>query len=598
MPRVEVVCRKREREWVLCLQISPEMGEPRPRVLQGGSLLDADEQWGGCWLLKSVSQEVQVQWTEDGQYAGDHIELRNQECLLFKLAGESKSEGRRVRHPSTGPYLAVVNKIWERDTERSGAPLAEPESVNISSLSAHYFSIDDPSHDVIAFRTPRGPCEIRPQSTRFALAGNQIEDANRVMGPLFGEDPPGLRADSKEDWAKVGIIVVGEEGGGTGRWRTDFRPDPHRVEQMLPAEVAERKSGWYFVRIYDKNDQLVESMDFRFLSPLTSIEVRSGPPVPASAGHTLAEIILKHSEVLRIARDETTSCNIKIENGPQETALTVPANPECDLSKWSATASVGSPVQLHILVERVWWNTGDESKSPSTWTDRPVVLHRETLSASSTAALWLRTPAPRWAIATSAGFEESRRRPYPIRVGKATVGIPLRDFADSPEAQARDLARSLFVWIESRRVQPGISFAAIRLLATIRVTAIKKNAWAEAEISEGTGKVTVDGSPLAEYFKPAPPRAKAFLQRLLGMARDSGVMDRIDIMVRVARDGWDDGKRQDDRRTTRQYKAAIHALAKALAKVDPGLGVSLRQAGYGKVRSARQKPTFGGGAVL
>ena len=95
----------------------------------------------------------------------------------------------------------------------------------------------------------------------------RLEDAGENIGPLFSK-PPNILSVGSQAWREIKTIVVGEEGSGRGRWRTEFSPDSDRVDQDLPPEILDKRGGWYFLRFYDGNDDLAESLDFRFLSGL------------------------------------------------------------------------------------------------------------------------------------------------------------------------------------------------------------------------------------------------------------------------------------------------------------------------------------------
>lgn len=61
-----------------------------------------------------------VRWVED-EVA---IAIGQESYLLFKLTVQGE-EGRRVKSPSSGSYLAIVPEDWERDEVLSGiAPYA------------------------------------------------------------------------------------------------------------------------------------------------------------------------------------------------------------------------------------------------------------------------------------------------------------------------------------------------------------------------------------------------------------------------------------------------------------------------------------------
>ena len=65
---------------------------------------------------------------------------------------------------------------------------------------------------------------------------------------------------SPELFIIVGVIVVGKEGRGKNRWRTQYVPNVNLIENELPQEIADQHGGWYFLRIYDNRDDLLESL--------------------------------------------------------------------------------------------------------------------------------------------------------------------------------------------------------------------------------------------------------------------------------------------------------------------------------------------------
>ncbi|HXG25002.1 MAG TPA: hypothetical protein VNJ09_10630, partial [Chthonomonadales bacterium] len=261
----EIVCWQRERKWWLGVEVpipDEHLEIACMEVVQEGAPLSQDNYQEGCWRLEKVIGDVFVQWNGEEQV----ISLRNGNYLLFKIYNQDY--GRRVKAPSTGSYLMVVPSDWVRDEELSGPPPVEPEPVVIHGYQAHYFYLGKNDKRKIAFHVPgEKPVIIKPKTPRFELIGNRIEDAREDIGPLFGEQPPQIRTTNSSEWNDVSAIVVGEEGRGKNKWRTSFSPD-HEQTQDIPTEVASRKGGWYFLRFYDHNDELIESLDFRFLAGL------------------------------------------------------------------------------------------------------------------------------------------------------------------------------------------------------------------------------------------------------------------------------------------------------------------------------------------
>ena len=87
-------------------------------------------------------------------------------------------------------------------------------------------------------------------------------------------------------------------------------------EQTLPKDIEKWKVGWYFVRIYDTNDDPIESLDFRFASGLKGVNVSSHTFLPGSDGHlpVLVEFIHEPGWVVQCADSNANSLNFEFED--------------------------------------------------------------------------------------------------------------------------------------------------------------------------------------------------------------------------------------------------------------------------------------------
>ena len=112
--------------------------------------------------------------------------------LIFKMRKNWKGLGRVVRRPTAGYYLAIVPCEWKRDEEMSGSAPIAPENVQISGYKAHFFALRQNENTSIAFIDANG-----------------------------------------------GRIVIGEEGSGRNRWRTQFSPQESMIDQKMP-DVEEK----------------------------------------------------------------------------------------------------------------------------------------------------------------------------------------------------------------------------------------------------------------------------------------------------------------------------------------------------------------------
>lgn len=583
----EIVCWKRERQWLLMVEVPEEfLGNSNLTILQNDLSLSQDESEETCWRLRQLHSDVTVCWNEDGAVQEAKVELGHDDYLLFKLSG--LDQGRLVKFPSSGLYLVIAPEAWERDEELSGPAPVAPEPVLFTGYRAHFFDLEKGGDQKIAFRLPDREMKIiESKAPRFELIGSGIGDASEHIGPLFGESPPRIRALDAQAWSSVRTIIVGEEGRGRNRWRMSFSPDPDQTEQDLPPDVADRKGGWYFLRFYNSDDDLIESLDFRFLSALRGIRLHQPLHLPARDGHESACVEFLHEADCAV-QPVTDLTNIQIERQGDKTILTVPPNSACDESRWSVGAAGGPRVEVTINVERIWWAVGEENNLPAEWHDRPVVLSREDLKATSSKALWLQLPKRRWVDRVLVGFERSKARPYSVKVTERTVAIPLREFGDYPEVSDLTQECNMRLWIKrDHRELEGVLAAIpashmpvpspIVPSGTQRWVGLgrKKTAIAKAVIQNGAAKVEVNGRGVDEYFRQTPRKAKQFLERLLDLKEVREVLSRMEVNITV------EGSSPT---TMRQAKAVANAIARALMSYDHNLTRVLKQAGFGGVK--------------
>lgn len=592
--RPEIVCWKEGWSWILGVEVPEDLLEdPDLSVLQDGAPLTLDESCEGRYRLRRASGKVEVSWSETVEEDRREIDLADEgrAYLLFKMRGQWQGLGRRVRQATSGWCLIVVPDDWERDEEVSGPPPVNPEPVSIDGYQAHFFYLSRDDARKIAFVTPGGEkIEIETRATRFELIGTPLNDSREDVGPLFGGGPPRIRALYERGWRNVGTVIVGEEGGGKRGWRTQFSPDGDQVEQYLPNEVAKRGSGWYFVRFYDTNDNLLESLDFRFMSALQEIRIPDHPSLPSAEGHTVVDLEFLHLSDCEVQLTDGPADSLQITHEDQKTSVTIPPNPAWDETYWIIGPKGGRPqVEVTILVERVWWASGEEDTVPPEWTDRPLTLSRDCFAATSNKAIWLRFPRPRWVDKVDVGFDRSKSRPYRVEVGRRELAIPLHHFGDSVEIEERQQEHLFKVWIEPK--DAGCNEGIIGVIpAEQPIVPVlpeeemlrqwvgwgrKKTAVAKAVLWPGSGRITVNGQPLWQYFDGAPRKAKGFLRRLFDLAEVNQALAQMDVAITV----WGSSPT-----TTQQAKATAHAVAKALISYDNGMKKLIKQEGFGGIK--------------
>lgn len=448
-PRPEIVCRKQLREWIIGVEIPEDiLQDGLVTVFQNGASLEASTR--GFYPLAALSKDVRIEVNDGGVTPlSSEIPLGDDDWLLFKLSGEQLKQGRRVEQVSSGFYLAIVPEDWERDEERAGSPPVAPEAVVLEGYQAHFFDVADSSSSCIAFREPNGKSVvIGSPGAQFCLVGEQIPDASERIGPLFGAKPPRVKI-LNADWSKVRTIVIGDEGSGEHRWRKSFEPDPSQEEQELPPEVMERLAGWYFLRFYDDNEDLIDSLDFRFVAGLRGISVPKADPMPDRDGHAQQRVDIFHDAEYTVTLLDPNDPDVLVERCAKGTIVRIPPKAECDETCWAICPldGRGQDVKLTILIKRVWWALGADHEEPKHWQDRPIEVTREYFAAQSNMGIWLRFPKPRWVGNVSAGFFPEGSRQFPVRVGDRTAHIPLRDFSGAGELENRGREHEFKFWL-------------------------------------------------------------------------------------------------------------------------------------------------------
>lgn len=576
----EIVCWKKDRQWMIGVEIPEEyLNYPDLAILQNGSALERDESREACWQLEQASGNVLVRWVEGEDVQDTEIAYGLEDYLLFKLSGQNQNEGRRILSPSLGWHLVITPEDWNCNEVLSGPPRIAPEPVAFQGYRAFFFISEKGEDSKIAFLTPTGESVIiESKASKFELIGTRLNDTTQNIGPLFGQKPPMIRVPVREVWKDVGTIVVGEEGGGKRRWRKAFFPIPENREQDLPPEITKRKGGWYFLRFYDTNDDLIESLDFRVVIPLRDIKILQSSSFPSDDGHESARIELHHESNCTIQPADDLAKKIQIEKKDNRTILTIPPDPIYDETRWLVGYGRPRQVQATFLVERIWWAIDKEETPPSKWVDDLLTLQSDDFSATSNRALWIRFPRKRWINRVQVGFERVRGRPYLVKVTEREIAIPLREFGDCQELSEQDRDHFLTIWIE--RDKESIEGSVAILPASMgSILCIgwgrKKRATAAAVLRGGNGVIKVNGRVVDEYFAKSPFKARQFLQRLLELPEIRQLLNQMEVFIEV---------KGSSPNTIQQVKASTHALARALMKYEPDSIQLLERAGFGGVK--------------
>lgn len=447
--RPEIVCWLQGMTWVVGVEVPEELQLPSLQVWQPPDVaLEEEGSRSGRWRLKQPLEAVEFIATEPDEIRAMPLAIPAVPYRIFKVIGTHGTRGRAVRQGSAGRFLVVVPESWRWDEELSGLSTSTAEYVSPGTCRAHHVDLPLDAGRALAFNTLDGDCVRIPcAGQRFDLVGVRIDDASEEAGPLFVGEPPQLRwsVGITED-AAIATIVVGEEGL-TGRQR-GWRVHGERFDD-LRLTIAGRRAGWFFVRLYDSRDELVESLDFRFVADLDAIDVEACSPVPSIEGHPPARIRFRHGRGCSV-RSGSPSLIVK-DLLPDGSTVIVPPDTQFDETLWLIGPVNGPHADVTVLVERVWWahvNEGEETNRLQ-WTDRRLKLSREDFKATSVTAISLRVPRQGWADEVQIGFEAARSRSVHLGASERECVVPLRDLGESREVEEQAAAR-LSIWLTPR----------------------------------------------------------------------------------------------------------------------------------------------------
>jgi len=451
----EVVCWQQYRQWFLGIEIPDHSDLFDLEILQGNEKLckTTDERW----MLTSIDSNIEFTSSSLDQKAKIRLAEKDNPYLLFKLTGQNQKWGRRVRYATTGTFLVVVPDMWTRNEELSGVPQVPPIQCHLVGFQAHLFNVDSEIDSLIAFYTSEGnPVKIPNRLSQFELVGPLIEDANEAMGPLFGTSMPKLRCRDGLDWGNITTVVIGEEGENHSGWRTSFIPNREVVIQDLGEPMQTRQSGWYFIRLYDTNEDLAESLDFRFALTLENIVIAPHSALPGKQGHADVRIEVHHAKNSSIRLIRPRDIQLPTNTSDRGTIVDVPPNPNADKTDWNLLVEKNPKVYLSFLVERVWWSICEQDVTPqqNNWTDKSIVLSPLYLVATSKHFLRIRFPRRRWTKEVRVGFEQWGARVYRVEVTRQEVEIPLNHFEGTSECEDSSKDHSLKLWINNLAEQP------------------------------------------------------------------------------------------------------------------------------------------------
>ena len=383
-------------------------------VRQNGESLKEES---GYHRLPSFSDQLTVIYANGRKI---NVAFFEDKPLIFKLSRHWKGIGRMVSGITSGHYIVIAPEQWER----KGHVPVTPDGCSDSRFMAHYFHRDKiTSSDIGGFQR----YEFSLLKSGYELIGKRVFDDSEG-GDLFVGTVPTLRTPQQVSHARTGSE---DENGWRGE---NFRPD----EQAL-SEILNNRQGRFFIRIYDKNVELLDSGEFRYLRDLNEIRIDGEPYtndtilLPASSGYVPVTVGFVGANGANIRPTLPPDLNQVTLQGSE-----LIVNPHPDANKIACMLrSESGCVNIVIDLPFVWWRMESDGDGPDGWRDKPLVMSRQEFRdhAFGEAAVRLRLN-PR-IKSVRVGFNDESGQSYRRDANNRDLLIPLVDFVDYSQIDKR-----------------------------------------------------------------------------------------------------------------------------------------------------------------
>lgn len=362
-------------------------------LFQNNSILEKCYNACNCWILKYLNKDIIAKYKINDSEIANSFKLSEKPYLIFKLLGDNLNYGLMVSNLYFGTYAIVVQNNFKYSEASNARLLADPEATGVYNCSVYLFDINNGA-SICFIDNNNEIIKIYAKKNSFYLEGNLIENSIENYGPLFGGKSPEIKAISDNIWLDIDSIIIGEEGPGKGKWRKIIYPTLGENPLSISDAFPDKANGWYFIRIYNKEKELVESLDFRFVSALKKIEFCE-QSFTTNNQNIVGEskVILLHDSYIDIKSVDSQNC-FKIEHlSDERTIISIPLIPIYDLTNWVICQDNEKNIPLRIILDRIWWSISDDDQHPPVdWINTKTQVKKSELTAQSSKTIWIKVP--------------------------------------------------------------------------------------------------------------------------------------------------------------------------------------------------------------
>lgn len=495
----------------------------------------------------------------------EEMTIEPDRIMLFKITTENV--GRFVGRLTNGTYLLLIPKGWSLVPETAGSRA----KVGVTDHIGWVLPIEDSSEAVTVRATDGTELALRRDSVFTLSTPDFVSDMDR-RGFYLGSAPVvRLRSPCSQRMT----VVVGEERAGLRRPRAVTVP-PGTREYALDSLLEGLHWGWFFIRVYDSRDTLLESDQFVYLRDVAGIRMSGYQLLPGSSGHLAVAVGISHGSGVTVTTDGVTAYGVSSCAHSQGTSITVPPDPCVDFIDIGIVPLKGDKTTARIGVGRLWFQLGKGGSKADrdAWTDSPMELRLHDFEMSSNRTVFVQVPPRVRPLRLAVGFEGGQ--PVHLRVSPGEREAMLRLsklFADVHSRRASNHPMELRLWLDG---EPGHCVIGIvdPVIPTEVFTAWgrSKNATARASLRTcGSGQVICDGHRL-DRRHPTVEVGCELLQKALSILAENSLPPGTDLLITTKSKGY---------KTVRRSKATAHAIGRILGKISPWLRARLKREGLG-----------------
>lgn len=436
----ELVCWRTGMRWQVGIEVGATDSQNPWRLIEHGQPQTPDAMNRWCLHSPLAGAELRHHATQETHcFAAERYRI-------FWLTGPSYDQGRRQNRIGQGHFLVVTPLDWTLQDRFAALQTQQPEAVFGGKYRAHLLDTTDGVPAELVFDTPTGSMPIPATAPAFELRGKRLHiNTSSFATPVFTEEPPELCALGSSTYCKV---VVGDEG------KPHYEKRRHHASEFeaLRPWIARLRVGWFYVRLYDDHDELIESHDFIFVADLREIQVLSHRVLPHVTGHEPVEVTFAHTSQLQIIHiPGGDNRSLTIAHSGTRSVVSIPADLAYEETQWLLRDNrYWRYVQVPLYLGRLWWCVTDEQAQPADmhWQDKPLQLHVDDFRATSMRVLRLRVPRGIRADDLRMGLDLERSlQPRPTAGLPYHYELPCRELERYPELDDASTYAEIKCWV-------------------------------------------------------------------------------------------------------------------------------------------------------